>query len=362
MTAAPEIGSDFDLDPRSLARPPTTPWGWVQDPATTRTMSGREALRLLLRDAATEGRCRLLLPAYLCDSVEQAAQGVGDWEVEYLPMTDRLEPRADALGEALARDPERTVLVHVQVFARPWSTDLDTVLSEATSRGATVLEDRTHTLLSASQPQFPRAFASARKWLPLPDGGLAWGAAGSPDPTDETAAGARRDAMQAKHAYLTRREGDKDAFLNAFSRTEHALDAVHDVRAMSSISQALLESADLSAIALVRRENHDVLRRAIEESPAIQDEVVPFEPDLAPGAVPLGLPVVARQRDDLRRFLIRNRVYCPIHWPLPDAVADGPHPVAQARNRQLLTLVIDQRYSAADMARVATLLEEFASR
>jgi len=168
--------------------------------------------------------------------------------------------------------------------------------------------------------------------------------------------------MQAKHAFLTRGEGDKDAFLNAFSRTEHALDAVHDVRAMSSISQALLESADLSTIARVRRENHNVLRRAIEESTAIQDEVVPFEPDLAPGAVPLGLPVIARQRDDLRRFLIRNRVYCPIHWPLPDAVVDGPHPVAQARNQQLLTLVIDQRYSAADMARVATLLEEFASR
>ena len=356
MSDVREIGSDFELDASAEVPSPGAPWGWVQDPATRRLMSGREALRLLLREARADGRDRLLLPAYLCDSVAQAASA--DWDLERIPVTDRLVPRADALADAMARAPERTVVVEVPIFSAPLPPAVRQALDSQPT--ALVIEDLTHTLLSRERPARPHAIASIRKWLPIADGGLAVGSATPVDGAEDAFAEQRAGVMDAKWRWLRDGTGDKDAYLRGYSDWEHALDAGRGVRSMSAGSQARLEGADLAAVAASRRANYRTMRELVLLSPRIGDEVTLFEPDLADGAVPLGLPVICRRRDALRRHLIRNQVYCPVHWPLPRAVAEGDFPMAQRRNRELMTLVIDQRYGPLDMARVATLIEDFA--
>lgn len=349
-----EIGSDFALAPDA----PTTPHpgaSWIQAPSTRRLMSGREALRLLLRDAEDAGRNRLLLPAYLCDSVAQAGSG---FEIVWLPVGPDLLPRADALADAVDVAPSRSVVLAVPLFTTPLSEPVEQALDHAEARGASVLEDCTHSLFEG--PRRPRAMGSVRKWIPLPDGGLATGSDRSLDAADAECAARRADAMHAKWRFLQGQGGDKDAYLAAFRAWEHELDSAPGVRAMSPRSEALLDAADLPAIAARRRANHAVLREALRASPWIQREVKLFEPEPSEAAVPLGLPVLCRRRDALRRFLIEHRVYCPVHWPLPRAVAEGPFPIAQERNRALMTLVIDQRYDAEDMAHTAALIEEFA--
>lgn len=355
MSTPREIGSDFELDADAEIGPPVTPWGWVQDPATRRLLSGREALRLLLRDARADGRDRLLLPAYLCDSVAQAASP--DWDLEWIPVTDRLLPRPDALADAMARAPERTVVVEVPIFSSPLPAAVRQALDSQPA--ARVIEDLTQTLLSHRRPKRAHAIASVRKWLPLADGGLAVGTSTPADGADDAFAEQRAATMNAKWRWLQDGAGDKDAYLRGYSTWEHALDDARGVRRMSAASQARLEAADLEAIGAARRANYRTMRELVLMSPRIGDEITLFEPDLPDGAVPLGLPVICRRRDALRRHLIRNRVYCPVHWPLPAAVAEGDFPVAQRRNREFMTLVIDQRYDARDMARVATLIEDF---
>jgi len=351
-----EIGSEFDLAPPAET-PAAPPFGWVQSADTRRLRSGRDGLRLLLRDLASQGRRRLVLPAYLCDSVEQAADGAGDWDVRYTPVSGDLTPLPGLLEAALADQPEATVFVQVEVFGTAYGAATGDVLAEAERRGVAVVEDRTHTLLSAARPSRDLAFASARKWLPLPDGGLATGSAAPVATPDQGFAGLRAGAMEAKHRYLLR-GGDKDAFLQGITDGEHALDASRDVRAMSARSEALLASADLREIGARRRANHDVLRALIDRD-SIRRVCRPLQAPLPAGAVPLGLPVVSPVRDALRRYLIHNQVYCPVHWPLPDAVFGGDFPGARGRNAELLTLVIDQRYDESDMERVAALLAPF---
>lgn len=349
---SPEIGSEFELDPARLATPPRPQPGWLGAEDTRHVASGREGLRLLLR---ARGGGRLVLPAYLCESVAEAALGAGSWEVVYVPVDESLAPDPSALADALTPD---AVAVRVQVFSRPLPPAVDEALDAS---GATVIEDCTHSLLSR-EPRRPLAFASVRKWLPVPDGGVARGHDGPLDPADEAGAEEKSAAQQAKHRFLRTGEGDKPAFRGVMGRHEAALDTVRTVRAASRRARQLLASADLEAVRAQRRANHDALRAALVGSPVIADLLTPLEPPLGDDDVPLGLPVVCRDRDGLRRWLIQHAIYPPVHWPLPDAVLAGPFPVAQRRVTELMTLVIDQRYDAEDMARVAGLVEEYARR
>ena len=59
-------------------------------------------------------------------------------------------------------------------------------------------------------------------------------------------------------------------------------------------------------------------------------------------------------REQTRRRLLDNRIYCPVHWPA------GKRSSAEARylSGTLLTLISDQRYGVEDMKRIVTTLQE----
>lgn len=351
--SAREIGSEFELDP-ALPGPSSDPGEhWSRAPDTTAFASGREALRALLQSS---GRSRLVLPAYLCDSVEQAAPH--DWDVIYVDVDECLGPRPDALAAVLEVAPRRTVVVRVQVFGLPPGRQVASVLDEAEEQGVLVVEDRTHAFLGPAHSRRP-TFASARKWLALPDGGVlhGWTGLAEPPPASSRFARARRDALVAKWRFLNEGVGEKSDYLSVLGSAEESLDSELSVRGMSDDSRALLASADLDAIAQTRWANYSRLRAALESAPWAE-QLVPIE-RTPPATPPLGLPVLSPRRDALRRFLIDNDVFCPVHWPLPERVTPEAHPVAHRIQSRSLTLVIDQRYGTQDMDRVSALLDEF---
>jgi hypothetical protein len=61
------------------------------------------------------------------------------------------------------------------------------------------------------------------------------------------------------------------------------------------------------------------------------------------------------RRDEVREALREAEVYCPVHWA--DAVESSAERVRELSAR-ILTIPTDWRYSAADMARIATLVRE----
>lgn len=63
----------------------------------------------------------------------------------------------------------------------------------------------------------------------------------------------------------------------------------------------------------------------------------------------------------LRDHLIERGVYVPRYWPDPQAWLPRD-PVSDTLSRQLLALPIDQRYGAADMRAIASLVTEYTSR
>ena len=57
------------------------------------------------------------------------------------------------------------------------------------------------------------------------------------------------------------------------------------------------------------------------------------------------------KRDALRRHLIRNEIYCPVHWPRPEGCVSNLYDGE-------LSLICDQRYGIEDMDRLISTLTE----
>ncbi len=345
MASTPEIGSEFALGPG------TSP-GWLEPLPHDATLlrSGRDALRAILNTLRGRGRDRLILGAFQCDAVLQAAEG---WTIDPVPVDDRGLPRADALFSVARAVGERGVLLAVPLFGFPWPEALGQVAGMCRALGVEIVEDRTHSLLTTAEPLAPIGFASLRKWFGLPDGGAAWGLPiATPGDADDELAALRLEAMTAKHAYLEFGKGKKAAFLKSLGAAEEFLDGRDGVRAMSWSSRERL-AADVPAIRARRRANFGRLWHGLPSS------LRPLVPELTDGVVPLGLPVVGPERDALKQHLVRRRIYPAWHWKRPEAIDPNTFPRAASIADSVMTLVCDQRYDAEDMDRTLSALRSF---
>ena len=74
-----------------------------------------------------------------------------------------------------------------------------------------------------------------------------------------------------------------------------------------------------------------------------------------PMFVPIFVP--DGKRDELRRYLIRNEIYCPVHWPVSE------YHVLDEKTKEIydneLSLVCDQRYNEKDMKRMIDTIRVF---
>jgi hypothetical protein len=180
------------------------------------------------------------------------------------------------------------------------------------------------------------------KWLVRP-----------PKPANDYYVSLRRKAARQKADYLERGMGDKKAFLEAFTEAEELLDMDFSDYAADPESVNELLHIDTSFLKQRRRENAAVIYEVLN---TIDDKRMrPLFPRVDENDVPLFVPVLTDPaiRTDLRRFLIQNQVYCPIHWPDPQT---GGGTALYAKE---LSLLCDQRYTEADMEGEMNLIKEF---
>jgi hypothetical protein len=229
-----------------------------------------------------------------------------------------------------------------------------------TAQHPCVIRDVTHSIFSHSYDDAAYCFGSLRKWCGLWTGGYVWTGDGHKLPVeqghDNGYALLRERAMQLKSYYINGRldaDGrpvEDKSYLHLFEEAEELLEnagalpaAVRDVE--------LAHRLDVGFIQTRRRENAAILMEAFPEQlvfPRLGEEDCPlFVPILVPGG----------KRDALRRYLIENDIFCPVHWPV------SRYHRLDARERVLydsgLSLVCDQRYNRNDMYRLVETVKRF---
>jgi hypothetical protein len=64
--------------------------------------------------------------------------------------------------------------------------------------------------------------------------------------------------------------------------------------------------------------------------------------------VPLFVPIYLENRNDVRKRMSQQEIYCPIHWPLENMPVKKGKEMAEHE----LSLIVDQRYGEKEMKHI----------
>lgn len=207
-------------------------------------------------------------------------------------------------------------------------------------------------------------FASLRKTLPLPDGGVLWSPPGHalppPPPLDSTHAVAALNklaAMSLKRGYLSGGAVDKPTFRTLAVRGENMF-GQGAISGMLPWSQTMLGGMPIDAWRQARRRNVAAFRDALGGEAGVEI-VGPPDAD-APFAVILRAPD-QRVRDALRTRLCNDAIYPAVLWPFDPERRLSLPTEDLVFSDTTMALHVDARYREEDMHRVAQSVRQHAA-
>ncbi len=326
----------------------------LPEKGTQYVLSGRTALELTGRDLIKERRIRsIYLPSYCCDSMIHPFSELG-LEVRFYDV----QPDREGICRLLKKDHGCDAVLLLDYFG--FSQEETVYLAESEqARGRAVILDCVQSLYSDSRARNHSDYviASWRKWFFSCAAAAIkctgeWKTGPVKPPLGEYIR-LRREGAKTKAAWLNGAALEKQVFLDAFAGAEELLDGDYSGYEADQESLLDLSRLDLPFLKERRKENAGELYRGLSE---IDSSLIrPLFPKLGEGDVPLFVPVLVKDslRASLRRCLIQNRIFCPVHWPDP-GTGGGAELYAGE-----LSLLCDQRYDRADMKRQINTIKEY---
>lgn len=288
---------------------------------------------------------RIWLPTYFCSEVGDSTSAICEVR-EYRDDPRWSEPDWKSLNPA-----QSDVVLAVNYFGvrtrEPWLKWRQRVV-------CVLLEDHSQDPFSpwALHSSADYCFASLRKTLPIPDGGILWSPRQLSLPRqlqsgDWKGSASKLAAMFFKTEYL-RGTGDmglKDTFRALQAEGEQYLRR-SETSSISPYAFAYLSRGIPEIWRSHRLQNANHLRARLEHWNAAE---LAFQawPD---GAVPFALILIFPSqftRDLTQSHLQKHHIYCPVHW-----ICQTNNKEALDLSTRILSLPIDQRYSLSDMDRI----------
>ena len=315
-------------------------------------MSGRAALELVAADLKIErGAKSIYMPAYCCDSMLEPFKKQG-YEIKLYAV----EPYSKTVHRQVFTDHGCDAILLLDYFG--FETEETAVFAMMENlRGTAVIVDRVQSAFSETKAleYADYTVTSWRKWF-FSNAAEAEKKCGewlvpSPTNTNERYVSLRKEAAKLKAEYMAN-GGSKAEFLNMFREAEEFLDEDYSDYAADAESIELLKTVDTDYIISRRRENAALIYNELSKLPT--EIIRPLYAQMGENDVPLFVPVLVKPelRAELRQHLIKNEVYCPIHWP---SELGGANKLYDGE----LSLICDQRYGAEDIKRQMTRISEF---
>ena len=226
-----------------------------------------------------------------------------------------------------------------------------------------IVEDHSHGWQSKAclESTADYCFASLRKSLPIPFGGIYWEPGSNPDTIGEIpgehfymAWDQMLNAMELKTNYLknpTASVAIKESFLDSFMQTEKFLDDHHEIVGMRNQDIKFIQDYFTINTLKAKKKNFDYFNKNIK--PTSLFKVLHRE-----NYTSFGIILLFQNKEvflDLKNLLIKNDIY-PAHlWP------DNP-PVERSEWNYLLNLHIDYRYNKKDISYMLKIINSWIQR
>lgn len=307
--------------------------------------SGRTAIELVLLNEPNIRR--VLLPSYCCYSM------IEPFEKRNIEISFYNVYYEDGLVIDLEIDKNVDCILWCNYFGfNMHMPNLEDFIND----GGIIIEDITHSFLSDENSNIQSHYlvASLRKWTSVLSGGYVASRKKNLDTDNfknpsKIFLDEKKLAMTMKADYISRaRDINKNEFLRIFAKTNEWIRDNYSKVNIDQYSERYLISANYDRYREVRRSNARLLYDELSDCGDIQ-----FLFPLEKMDCPLFVPIILdnRDRNDLRKELIKNHIYCPIHWPKPELNCNSNLYDLE------LSLVCDQRYGYKDMKRMAEVIK-----
>ncbi len=305
--------------------------------------SGRDAFAFL---GKLLGRRKMLVPDYFCPHTASFISKYFD--IERYKDTPGEPPVLNTLSKGC-------VLLAVNTFGmhNPGRCDIGKLRNDII-----LIEDHSHAPFSkyAYESSADYCIASLRKTLPLGSGAYLKPKANMPA-LQILGDGENQDAIfykaaRKKKSYLNEGLGNKLEFLSLFNELEDIVENNSSVRAMGRESRDMLLALNIRKLQNIRADNF-FLFKGIVNVPLLNKNIAEANSVFNPVLLLDSLKI----RDALRRHLIEEKIYPPIHWsPLG---AGDISKESKSLSERVLTIPLDHRYSKSEVERVAKVINTF---
>ena len=309
-------------------------------------LSGRTALWFIIEDIKKNRIFRkALLPSYCCESMIDPFRRMGI-EVQFYHVG------IDYVNYPFNNDSDVVLLIDYFGYINFQNIEIARMAKKA---GKIVIYDATHKIDGNENVQCyaDYSFCSYRKWFYCNCSKLIKHNGVFDNDIElefnDSYCDLRNKASELKESYILGQIDNKEEFLELYSQAEQLLKIDYKGYAGTPVS------VDVEEIVRRRRENALYLTSELRKVP----EIKLWRNDINEDDVPMFVPILVDSlvRNDIRSALIKEKIYCPIHWPQPTLgnIDDDLY------NREL-SLVCDQRYDISDMQRIVEAIKLYFGR
>ena len=308
--------------------------------------SGRAALYQILKSIKLT-TFKVWLPDWLCESMIDAVRKSGI-DYGFYTLDNNLRMDVAAFVEENKPVSEHDVIVLVNYFGL---VDVNQTVEELRKLKvySVIVEDDVQALFSflVDNHLADYRFTSLRKSIAAPDGGLVRTSHEMPlVNAPNTFAEHKLKGALIKGA--VNENTDDDDYLKPFELGEELIEQNYE-SVMSDEAARIFAAKDMGFVAYRRKENARFL--VAELSKLGIEPLLPIHHD----CVPLFVPILIDNRNEIRKELRKNGIFCPVHWPLREDMQQLP--MGRLMAEKELSLVVDQRYTIEDMQSIIEVLK-----
>jgi len=324
--------------------------------------SGRTAIDFVLQDISRPIK-KVYMPSYACQSMLQPFKS-REINIEFY---DVVVNEDSGLDYRIDFAKEFDVFFAISYFGYEESF-MDSVMEEFHNKDIIIIEDITHRMLNDNNHSKKADYyiASLRKWFPILSGGIAIKKNGTfkdiplISPSKQLMK-SKKKAMQLKSEYIKDSNqidlsARKSVFLKYYSVFNKMISINYKNITIDDYSKMLLSDININKVKKIRKNNAKAIHDYLNSN---SKNIRPLFKEVGKSDYPLFVPTIVKKhiRDLLRQHLIKNRIYCPIHWPIfdEDLMSNGREKIYQ----QELSLICDHRYGLNEIKRIIKSIGEF---
>lgn len=347
-----EIGSNFELDFLDLKYTKDNIFNYLRRFNAIYVDSGRSACKVLneILDLKTGV---ILLPSYICSSVIDVYK---DMSIVFYKVDQNFSVNIQDLERKITSEVKAIYLMHY--FGTIQNNEcIDFLKRKKNEYNFIIIEDTTHCLLTNPNTIGDYCVCSLRKWFPIPDGGVLYSRyeieKNFLQGIDKKLPSIVLDAMILKKWYIKENIQSNSIYREIFNEFEENLNKQKYIFQLSDISRSILECISVLDVTEKRKRNYLELKNNLHDSKLRN---IFHSTDF----VPLVYPIYIGDRDDFCNHLIKNHIYCAIHWPLKGTMLENYEDARNISNH-IISLPIDQRYNSMHMRYLYKTIQNYLS-